>query len=58
MDNNKKVLSDIYNIIIKLDPKDTKLGEAIKIIVDAQFNPPYKKEEDYNEPMMLDKILM
>ena len=55
MDNNKKVLSDIYNIIIKLDPKDTKLGEAIKIIVDAQFNPPYKKEEDYNEPMMLDK---
>lgn len=55
MDDNKKVLSDIYNIIIKLDPKDTKLGEAIKIIVDAQFNPPYKKEEDYNEPMMLDK---
>lgn len=55
MDNNKKVLSDIYNIIIKLDPKDTRLGEAIKIIVDAQFNPPYKKEEDYNEPMMLDK---
>lgn len=56
MDNNKKVLSDIYNIIIKLDPKDTKLGEAIKIIVDAQFNPPYKKEvDDYTEPMMLDK---
>ncbi len=56
MDDNKKVLSDIYNIIIKLDPKDTKLGEAIKIIVDAQFNPPYKKEEeDYTKPMMLDK---
>lgn len=56
MDDNKKVLSDIYNIIIKLDPKDTKLGEAIKIIVDAQFNPPYKKEEEnYTEPMMLDK---
>lgn len=29
MDDNKKVLSDIYNIIIKLNPKDTKLGEAI-----------------------------
>ena len=35
--DNKKVLSDIYNIIIKLDPKDTKLGEAIKIIVELSL---------------------
>ena len=55
MDDNKKILSDIINGINKLDPKDTKSADAIRLCIDFKFGITSKEEEGYNEPMMLDK---